>query len=531
MERDKFNPYKFESSEDKPEDKKEDDKKKTKSASGLGKLLARQESPKEDEKVVEKGERSFLQKLAGEAVTSRTEQATESVEDSTETGQEVPLEGLSRAELTETAQAYIAERAKSLTTEADDGEFDSELAVQTDADAAFLAALHDRLGEAEQASDLDEIIEKAYDDVVGELGGKEANVTTVSQEASPLGPQDLDPDEAVALTAGGARLRGNGGGGGLPSTLGGTSAGEPRQPASGAVGSRAGTVERYSEADVQIFERRALGRGVLVGGIIGYLIGRRRGRIKTEKRLKVVQQKLEKQVEQVQTKIEQKEWAIRTLAREQSIQQSERSPRPKQETSRERPIVASGAERAITSSQPETVSPVAEATNAAVESLSKEELLAYSGQIRVGETSLRRVYEAKMVDEKGLRRLIKEYQAGHDLRRALAREFMVKELKFERDPTLRDLLPPEVQPRERGKASSRAHQYDNDGAAPVAVAPAATQPEHVAATPNTNANAAKTTNLPVRKSNETSVSPGVLVGLTLLTIGLAIYAIWLTVTK
>jgi hypothetical protein len=529
MERDKFNPYKFESSEDKPEDKKEDDKKKTKSASGLGKLLARQEAPKEDEKLIEKDERSFLQKLAGEAVTFRTEQGTESAEDSTESGQEVPLEGLSRSELTETAQAYIAERAKSLTTEADDGEFDSELAVQTDADAAFLAALHDRLGEAEQAADLDEIIERAYDDAVGELSGKEANEATTSQEAPPLEPRDLDPDEAVALTAGGAGSRGSGGGAGSLPTLGGTSAGEPRQPTLGAEGSRAGTVERYSEADVQIFERRALGRGVLVGGIIGYLIGRRRGRIKTEKRLKVVQQKLEKQVEQVQAKIEQKEWAIRTLAREQIIQQSERGSRPKQETNREHPMVASGAERPITSSQPETVSLMAEATSAAVESLSKEELLAYSGQIRVGETSLRRVYEAKMVDEKGLRRLIKEYQAGHDLRRALAREFMVKELKFERDPTLRDLLPPEVQPREQGRATGRVHQYDGGGTVPVT--PVATQPEHAAVIHRATANAAKTTNQPVRKSSETSVSPGVLVGLTLLTIGLAIYAIWLTVTK
>jgi hypothetical protein len=521
MERDNFNPYKFESSVEKAEDKKEDSKKKAKSASGLGKLLARQETPKEEEKPVEKDERSFLQKLAGESVKLDAEASQEKADDAVESDAEAPLESLSEAEQAEMAQAYIAERAKSLTAEADDAAEHPELAVETDADAAFLAALHDRLNADDEIA-LDDAIEGAYEDVADELSDSEVN-----QEAFPDEPQELDPNEAIPLTA--ARTgRGNGGGTKLPpaSSVGGASPEEPPHPTFTTSSSRAvAPTGKYTEADVQTFERRAVGRGLLVGGVIGYLIGRRRGRIKTEKRLKVVQEKLEKQVEEVQAKIEQKEVVIRQLARERVaalVEPAKNVP--------ERAAVVAGAERTA-SVQPEKAPPTAETTNAAVDSLSKEELLAYSGQIRVGETSLRRVYEAKMVDEKGLRRLIKEYQAGHDLRRALAREFMVKELKFERDPTLRDLLPPEAQPRKQDKTNDGGEQYNGSGVAVTGIGATDQASTNSGVASNVTPGTAKTAKQPAYSRRQTSVSPGVLIGLTLLTIGLAVCAIWLTLSK
>jgi hypothetical protein len=271
-----------------------------------------------------------------------------------------------------------------------------------------------------------------------------------------------------------------------------------------------------------MYERRAAGRGLLVGGLVGYLIGRRRGRIKTEKRLGVVQEKLEKQVQVVQQKIEQKELIIRKLAHEKARVQPE---------TMQQSAVAPERKSAVSSGEGDRLKP--ESTNAAVDSLSKEELLAFSGQIRVGETSLRRVFEAKMIDEKGLRRLIKEYQAGHDLRRALAREFMVKELKFERDPTLRNLLPLEAQPRSQGEANT-ADGNDGNGAGVGGgvsdVGSSAQAAQQTAAHKNSGQAGRGSPSRPT-KTRQSNVSPLILISLTLFTIMLAVYAIWLTATR
>lgn len=56
----------------------------------------------------------------------------------------------------------------------------------------------------------------------------------------------------------------------------------------------------------------------LVGGIVGYLIGRRRGRIKSEKKLLPIQKKLEKQVVDLQWQLQEKESKIRKVAIEQA---------------------------------------------------------------------------------------------------------------------------------------------------------------------------------------------------------------------
>lgn len=52
----------------------------------------------------------------------------------------------------------------------------------------------------------------------------------------------------------------------------------------------------------------------LFGGVIGYLVGRRRGRIKAENRLLPVQKKLEKQVDELQWQLQEKEEKIRKAA-------------------------------------------------------------------------------------------------------------------------------------------------------------------------------------------------------------------------
>lgn len=61
-------------------------------------------------------------------------------------------------------------------------------------------------------------------------------------------------------------------------------------------------------------EKHSHTRYVLAGGLIGYLIGRRSGRIKTEARLKPIQKNLEQQVETMKQSLVSKEQTIRRLA-------------------------------------------------------------------------------------------------------------------------------------------------------------------------------------------------------------------------
>jgi hypothetical protein len=139
--------------------------------------------------------------------------------------------------------------------------------------------------------------------------------------------------------------------------------------------------------------------------------------------------------------------------------------------------------------------------------------------VRFGETNLRRVYDAQLVDEAGLRRLMHEAEAGNDLRRALAREFLVKELRFERDPRLKGGTP------------------DSGGATGGGTAFAGNQPTQptaqAASSPSPAGQAAPS---PVRQvspptRHQTNVSPVALIVLTIFTLALAVYAIWLTLTR
>lgn len=69
--------------------------------------------------------------------------------------------------------------------------------------------------------------------------------------------------------------------------------------------------------------RHQRGADLLVGGIVGYLIGRRRGRIKTEARLLPIQKSLEKQVRDLHEKIAIREKTVRSLTAEKIAREGE----------------------------------------------------------------------------------------------------------------------------------------------------------------------------------------------------------------
>lgn len=78
-----------------------------------------------------------------------------------------------------------------------------------------------------------------------------------------------------------------------------------------------------------------------------------------------------------------------------------------------------------------------------VETLSRSELLSMSERIVIDGNSLRQIYETHLIGERGLRRLITEHLLGRDLKQALRREIVEREIDFERDPDLRDMTLPQ----------------------------------------------------------------------------------------
>ena len=227
---------------------------------------------------------------------------------------------------------------------------------------------------------------------------------------------------------------------------------------------------------------------MMIGGIVGYFVGRRRGRIKTERKLIPIQEKLEREVTSLTRTVASQEMTIRQAARKRvrehaAIKQPSeviiplRSPRgseaPKRET-RERAATTTlrvspeRLEVQMPIAPPEHIGKVVIAAEAAtsrdvisesemaktvdlrtaqkrVETLSRNDLLTLSEKIRVEGSTLRQVYETHLLSERGLRRLVAEYLRGGDVVRAFKRELIDRQMDFERDPKLRDTIRKNVQ--------------------------------------------------------------------------------------
>lgn len=189
---------------------------------------------------------------------------------------------------------------------------------------------------------------------------------------------------------------------------------------------------------------------MFVGGVVGYLIGRRRGRIKAEKQLIPIQKKLEKQVKALQSDIANKENAIRLAVTERQSQ----APHVAELTQ------ASSISQAIESNAVPAVEQIQRVNNARpenrpaipaveiapeltadvhVETMRRQDLLELAEKVHVEGTTLRRVFETHLISEKGLRRVLAEHLRGGDVIKALNMEMTEHQIDFERDPILRDM--------------------------------------------------------------------------------------------
>jgi hypothetical protein len=94
--------------------------------------------------------------------------------------------------------------------------------------------------------------------------------------------------------------------------------------------------------------------------------------------------------------------------------------------------------------RPDQPSRAASTTEKRVETLSRAELLELSEKVIIDGSSLRQIYETHLIGERGLRRLLDEHLHGGDLKKALRREIIEREIDFERDPGLRDMAPVQI---------------------------------------------------------------------------------------
>jgi hypothetical protein len=234
---------------------------------------------------------------------------------------------------------------------------------------------------------------------------------------------------------------------------------------------------------VAYYDRSRAASDILIGGIVGYLVGRRRGRIKTERKMMPIQKKLEREVSGLKQDILKKEFTIREAARtkvrlkrqslpreatvslhavpaspeavilstrERRVQNEISTPKPEKKRSVTLPapesigkvlvaaeIVSTGSDSNI---EQKIASTEKQSAERQVETLSRNELLTLSEKVIVEGSTLRQVYETHLISERGLRRLVSEYLRGGDVVRAFQREIIERQIDFERDPKLRDTV-------------------------------------------------------------------------------------------
>lgn len=423
-----------------------------------------------------------------EKVASK-EQHTEDKSEKQERERDVPLERLADDEASVIAAELArlrAEAARQELTDAEDGSPEQTVAIPV---VEFDEALQRNL---EEGQPFDEALENAEASAV-ELLGEDVPIETEEpgpEDATPELEADFDADgqeddDAASSTQNSSAAShvppvtggtsgtspplgpvngAPGGGGTVPPAAGGNGAGgvppnmppgpqhnQPTPPGGpGFNANQAPTVVVNTET-IHTVERRSMAPYLLVGGLMGYLVGRRRGRIKTERKLLPVQKKLEEQVVKLEDQIAYKEQKIRDLTRKQAerqptLQAAMVERKLAQRAAQKETHMATEAQqskRAATErlgklafAKETTIAKVVERDTKSVDRMTTQEVLVIAKAIKIEQGDVKRLYETGRLDDKGLRRVIKAYLSGEAYERVLRDQLRPTEVEgIEADPT------------------------------------------------------------------------------------------------
>lgn len=412
-------------------------------------------------------------------------------QDKKERVEDKDIEKLDKDEVRVVAEKYLDAQKESLKEELEQTEPDSTEEAQVLADAAFIETLSEKL-ENDEIDD-ENILDSAMAETIDELEIDEDDaleIENIGEDAPEVDPDELDDtpedDDTTAIPTTQATPKPV-----IPPPV--VSAAAPPIPPAPPVVPRFGgggippippigpnmnpNIPSHSPNIVPaspnvLQDRHNRGADLLVGGVIGYLIGRRRGRIRTEEKMIPVQEKLEKQVKDLHGQIAERETKIRELVSkrveqapeanrvavtERLVQRIEKRSEQKVENARddvraeaiedeiESPFIVPVPNRAerlasVLIPRPETaaVRPEVYARPESgteikpdIQTATVPELLKIANKMEIQGVTVGTMYETGRIDAVGMKRLVGEYLQGNRY------EYMLPSLlKSEKSPEI-----------------------------------------------------------------------------------------------
>ena len=163
-------------------------------------------------------------------------------------------------------------------------------------------------------------------------------------------------------------------------------------------------------------------------GLIDYLIDRRKARIeKKADSKKDLDKKLVEEVDKLRIKLAESERRVRVEA---SLIERKTSNSSEDYSTTELKILHKLEKTEDLKESRSIEKPVAV--------LSKNELVKVAENIKIDGTTLKKIFESHLISENGLRRVISTFLRGGNIKRALNREILQRQIDFEKDPVLRD---------------------------------------------------------------------------------------------
>ncbi|HVC36463.1 MAG TPA: hypothetical protein VNE40_03435 [Candidatus Dormibacteraeota bacterium] len=426
----------FDSPENGPkdEDKDKKDKKKT-----VGPLFPEKKASSKDEKT-----RSSEKTTRFEVITDfpKAESETKTYLNQPELAdeKEAPLEELSENETLQIQQQLASDRRSEIDEQLTDINSEEPENIGDQITDQFLEkvetgqdigqALTDTIIEQDLDITQEALPPPPVDEAVDNIVAPDEQKSTETVEPVPLTGLNDDPNRMPMVFNGAPRVTPNS---------------EPKQEANPYLSNRQQPLT-YSES-------RPINQAPLEN-IVDYLIGRRRDRIKAERRFLPIQQKLERRVDSLQWQLSDGEAKLRQLAidrlkRNDSLKEG-KAIGQRGTTVAER-LQASKTESRIGLTKPRRAEHLGHVVIDAesgrqkekisvsqIETMNLQNLLVISDKIIVEGATLRQVYGAHLIGERSLRYLVIEHLSGKDIGKSLKREMVEHEIDFERDPVLRD---------------------------------------------------------------------------------------------